>query len=238
MSDDTPTAAGDPLNTRAKDPSPPAIGAQLASAIDHLSAVSPRRPKAQYAMYIGASSAMFALFIFFLRWRVDLADLPLGWVVAFAAAWFLGFASLGFFALVPKTGAVMSRLRPLSALTLTAAAGFILGGLFFAEQAPTSSTYAPSVRAVLGHSTWCLSVGSATALGPIGLLLLFMRGSAPVGSRRTGAAIGAAGGCFSGFFLHFHCHIAEANHVGLIHGGLIGIAAVLGAVFLPRFLRP
>ena len=67
---------------------------------------------------------------------------------------------------------------------------------------------------------------------------LVLRGVAPVGSRRTAAALGAAAGGLGGFVLHLHCPIADRVHVGVVHGGVVAIAAVLTAALAGGALRP
>ena len=34
--------------------------------------------------------------------------------------------------------------------------------------------------------------------------------------------------------LHLHCPIADGPHVGIIHGGVVVVAAVLAALLVPR----
>ena len=44
------------------------------------------------------------------------------------------------------------------------------------------------------------------------------------------------GGCLGGLVLHLHCHVADALHVGLIHGGVVIVGALLSAALTPRAL--
>jgi hypothetical protein len=37
--------------------------------------------------------------------------------------------------------------------------------------------------------------------------------------------------------LHLHCDVADGLHVGLIHGGVVVVAAVLSALIVPRATR-
>jgi hypothetical protein len=83
-----------------------------------------------------------------------------------------------------------------------------------------------------GH--WCLELGLATALVPVVAGAIFLRGALPVGSRWTAAALGAGGGCLGGLVLHLHCRIADMLHVGIIHGGVVVVAAALAAALVPR----
>jgi hypothetical protein len=34
--------------------------------------------------------------------------------------------------------------------------------------------------------------------------------------------------------LHLHCHVTDAAHVGLIHGGVVVVSALLSAALVPR----
>jgi hypothetical protein len=34
--------------------------------------------------------------------------------------------------------------------------------------------------------------------------------------------------------LHLHCPVADGLHVGLVHGGVIAVAALLAAALVPR----
>jgi hypothetical protein len=69
---------------------------------------------------------------------------------------------------------------------------------------------------------------------PVVVGALFLRGALPVSSRWIAAALGAGGGCLGGLVLHLHCHIADGLHVGVIHGGVVIIAALLSAALAPR----
>ena len=60
----------------------------------------------------------------------------------------------------------------------------------------------------------------------------------PVGSRWTAAGLGAAGGSLGGLVLHLHCPIADAWHLGLVHGGVVIIAALISAALVPRAAAP
>jgi hypothetical protein len=80
----------------------------------------------------------------------------------------------------------------------------------------------------------CLEVGLATALVPVVIGAIFLRGALPVGSRWIAAALGAGGGCLGGLVLHLHCNIVDGLHVGLVHGGVVIVAALLSAAIVPR----
>jgi hypothetical protein len=63
---------------------------------------------------------------------------------------------------------------------------------------------------------------------------LLLRGALPVGSRWIAAALGAGGGSLGGLVLHLHCRVTDGLHVGLIHGGVVAVSALLAAALVPR----
>src|SRR6185436_3574312 len=107
---------------------------------------------------------------------------------------------------------------------------FVVLGLIVHPMGPSSANYGWD-RFVNGH--WCLELGLATALVPVILGAVFLRGALPVRSRWIAAALGAGGGCLGGLVLHMHCHIADGLHIGLIHGGVVLVAAALSAALAP-----
>ena len=40
-----------------------------------------------------------------------------------------------------------------------------------------------------------------------------------------------------GLMLHLHCPVTDGLHVGLVHGGVVGVAALLAAAVIPRSLE-
>ncbi len=80
----------------------------------------------------------------------------------------------------------------------------------------------------------CIGVGLLSALVPVLLGALLLRGRLPVGSHWAGAGLGAAGGSLGGLILQLHCHVADGLHLGVVHGGVVAIGAVIGALLLPR----
>ena len=109
---------------------------------------------------------------------------------------------------------------------------------------PRFIVFTPSYNVVLaslyyglerfGKGHWCLELGLATALVPVVIGSLALRRALPVGSRWIAAALGAGGGCLGGLVLHLHCRIADPMHIGLIHGGVVLVAALLSAALVPR----
>jgi hypothetical protein len=76
----------------------------------------------------------------------------------------------------------------------------------------------------------CLLIGLVGAIVPAALAALALRGVVPVGRRWVAAALGAAGGALGGLVLHGHCPITERFHVGLVHGGVVLVAAAVAVL--------
>jgi hypothetical protein len=120
---------------------------------------------------------------------------------------------------------------------VAASIGFVAAGLLFHRHAPGLSVVPePSLHTLLAHSG-CLRTGAIASLVPVALSALLLRGSVPVGSRWAGAGVGAAGGSLGGLMLHLHCPVADALHLGVIHGGVVVIGVVVGALAVPHIAR-
>jgi DNA-directed RNA polymerase specialized sigma24 family protein len=132
-------------------------------------------------------------------------------------------------------GQVLPRWRGAGTAALIVAVGFIAFGLLVHPSGPSSLSYG---LARFHHGHVCLELGLATAVVPIVLGSIALRGALPIGARPTAAALGAAGGSLGGLVLHLHCPIADALHVGLIHGGVTVVAAALAAALAPRATAP
>ena len=211
-------------------PSPPPLPAALEAELAHLTPVPPRRPMRQLVVLSASSLAYAAVLVAVLSVRGDLDELPVAWLAAAGLAWLGGFAITCYLALVPPPGQVSP--RPMAAATAAAIAaiGFVALGLAVHPSGPHSSALGWD-HIARGHG--CLWLGLGTALVPVGLGAMFLRGAAPVGSRWIAAALGAGAGCLGGLLLHLHCAIADAPHVGLIHGGVVMVSAVLSAALVP-----
>lgn len=232
---------GDPLDRKleeslgaigatADDPPPPALSAELERELGALAAVKTRAPRRQLAgilvlslLYAGGVLALCGL-------RRDLGAMPRWHLVGFAALWLVSFAAISWLVVVPPARHIMPRAR-LAGLTAGIAATLLIaGGLLLPRAAPGLSTvYAPTVSAVVKHAG-CIRWGLLGAAVPILLAAFAVRGSVPVGSRFAAAALGAAGGSLGGLVLQFHCPVTERFHVGLVHGGLVILAALVAVL--------
>ena len=211
-------------------PPPPMLGAELEAELAQLAPVATRRPLRQLAILVGVSLVYGAGLLAALSTRRDLDELPMGWLVAAGCAWLLGFLAPVYLAIVPRPGAVLPRRQLAAAAAIVGSVGFISLGLLVHPHGPSSLDY--SEKFVHGHG--CLELGLATALIPVVVGALFLRGALPVGARWTAAALGAGGGALGGLVLHLHCRIADPSHVGFIHGGVVLVAALLAAALVPR----
>ena len=118
-----------------------------------------------------------------------------------------------------------------SLIVAVTSCAYVLLGLLLHPSGPSSAIYGRE-RFAAGHP--CLELGLATAIVPVILGTWFLRGTAPVRTRWIAALLGAAGGCVGGLLLHFYCRIADGLHIGLIHGGVVGVAALIAAIIVPR----
>jgi hypothetical protein len=212
-------------------PAAPPLAPALEAELRSLAPVAPRRPWRQLAIVVAASLVYGAGLLAALQMRRDMDELPPSWIVTTALAWLLGFAVPCYLALVPAAGSMMPRWRLAAVSTIVTSIVFIVLGLVIHPMGESSVEYGWD-RFGRGHT--CLEIGLATALIPVIIGAVFLRGALPVGSRWIAASLGAGGGCLGGLVLHLHCHIADGLHVGLIHGGVVVVAALLSAAVVPR----
>ena len=212
-------------------PAPPALSAALEAELGELAPVPPRRPVRQLAMLLVISVVYGAGVLAVVTTRRDAGELPIGWLVGAALGWGVGFAIPCTLALVPRGGAVTPRWRFAAIAALVTSVGFVALGFTIHPSGPHSVQYGAE-HFFRGHT--CLEIGLTTALVPVVLGAVFLRGALPVGSRWIAAALGAGGGSLGGLVLHLHCHVTDPLHVGLIHGGVVVIAAALAAAVVPR----
>lgn len=212
-------------------PSPPPLSAALEAELGTLAPVAPRRPLRQLAILFGISLVYGAGLVAGLKLRRDVSELPASWLAAAGAAWLVGFATPAYLALVPATGSMTPRWKWAAASAIVTSILFVGLGLIVHPSGPSSTHYD---WAQFGRGHICLEIGLASALVPVVIGALFLRGALPVGSRWIAAALGAGGGCLGGLVLHLHCHVADGLHVGLVHGGVVVVAALLSAAVTPR----
>ena len=210
----------------------PPLSAAMEAELGKLAPVRTRRPLYQLAVLAGVSLIYGASLLVFLTMRWDLEDLPMFWLAAVAIGWLFGFLVPCYLALVPRKGTMAPRLRLAAVAVVIASIGFVTLGLFVHPMSPTLSTTYGWER--FGHGHTCLEIGLASALVPVVVGAIFLRGALPVGSRWVAAALGAGGGCLGGLVLHLHCSVADGIHVGLVHGGVVVLSTLLSAAIVPR----
>lgn len=212
-------------------PAAPPLGDALEKELASLAPVRMRRPLRQLAILAGMSVIYGAALVAALTTRKDMAELPMHWLLAAGIAWLAGFLIPAYLALVPRAGSMTPRWQWAAVAAVVSSIGFVLLGLTIHPSGESSVQYNWEH---FGRGHGCLELGLATALVPVVIGAIFLRGALPVGARWTAAGLGAAGGCLGGLVLHLHCPVTDLWHVGLIHGGVVGVAALLSAALVPR----
>ncbi len=217
--------------------SPPDLGDDMEKELGSLQPSKARGPGRELLLFGLVSLMYLGTLLGALRFRADLSALPRLWLVLYVGAWAVSFLALAYVVIVPPKGQIMPNWRVAALLGIASAVGFILAGLFIARDVPgVSSVYPATAQDLAAHGHYCLRWGITTALIPVALGVVFLRGSVPVGDRWSAAALGAGGGCLGGLMLHLHCPIADYLHLGLIHGGVVVLSGLLTALIAPRFL--
>lgn len=226
----------DPIDVLANAPPPaaPPMSGALEAELQGLAKVAPRRPLRQLAILVVISLVYGAGLLAALTMRRDLSELPMGWLSGTALAWLFGFLVPAYLALIPRPGTMTPRWGWAVGSAVVASMVFVILGLAVHPSGPSSADYG---WARFEHGHTCLEIGLASALVPVVVGAIFLRGALPVGSRWIAAALGAGGGCLGGLVLHLHCHIADALHIGLVHGGVVVVSALLSALIVPRAVR-
>jgi hypothetical protein len=211
-------------------PTPPPLSPDLEAELAKLAPIAARRPGRQLAAVLALSLAYVGGLVAALALRRDLSELPAWWILGAGAAWLVGFVVPCYLALVPRAGAVMPRWHWAATSAIVTSVAFVALGWNVHPSGP-SSAYNGWADLLRGRG--CLWLGLVTAFVPVVAGVLFLRGALPVRSRWITAALGAGGGCLGGFFLHLHCPIADRYHVGLIHGTVVVVAALVTAAVAP-----
>lgn len=100
---------------------------------------------------------------------------------------------------------------------------------------------ADEAAASIAFHSWALPcILVAAAVGTLTLVAfgLALRRSVPVSSSERGAALGATAGAWAGAGLFIHCPARDMTHLFIGHVLPVAVFAVLGALFVPRALRP
>jgi hypothetical protein len=209
----------------------PPLGEDLARELASIRPVRTRAPRLESAAVLGLSLVSAAAVVAWIGMRSDVDALPRVWMVAVGGLWLASYVSITWLVLVPPRRQVMPRWRWAAGLSALAAVVLVASGMLLpGEVAAAGTSYSVSFSSWVEHGHRCLRAGLAVALVPVVLTAMAMRSALPVGSRWLAAAIGAAGGALGGLTLHMHCPIGERFHVGLVHGGLVIVAALIAAL--------
>jgi hypothetical protein len=227
----------DPVDSlaAARAPKPAPIGSALEAELGKLAPVKTRRPIRQLATLAGISLVYAAGLVAIFKVRGDLDELPMPWLVAAGLAWLLGFVIPCYLALVPRAGSMTPRWGWAAASAIVASIAFVVLGLVI-HPSGAHSKYIGWEHLPRGRG--CLELGVASALVPVIAGALFLRRALPTGSRWIAAALGAGGGCLGGLVLHLHCPVTDAPHVGLVHGGVVVVSALLSAALAAKATEP
>jgi hypothetical protein len=169
--------------------------------------------------------------------RQDLGAVPVLPLALYTLACLASFGvSLGV-ALVPASGGVLpsgDRSAALSVVVMlvTVPLGLVVG-VHAGGEAPALVMH--------GHRFWpralaCVASGLGVALVPATLGVLALRKVIPLGAWRHALAVGAASGVLAGLTLELHCPISSVTHVGLAHGSVMVVPALLLALLGIRLL--
>jgi hypothetical protein len=214
-------------------PPPPAIGGELEAALGGLAPVTMRRPWRDFAKVAALSLVYGAALVGILHMRRDMHGVPVWWLVTYGIAWFTGFVALAAISIIPRRGSVMPSWRIAGLAAFLVSLGFVTMGLVMDPGCEASVCYTLDT---IHRGHWCLEIGVGTAIVPVVLGALLLRGVLPVGSRWNAAGLGAAGGSLGGLVLHLHCPIADRWHLGLVHGGVVLVSALLAAALAPKII--
>lgn len=205
-----------------------------------LGGMKPVRTRSRFAAFVAAlvlGAAWPAYTLLRFPWRRDLSALPPMWVGIGAALWAFGFVASLAAALVPARGDVLPSASRASRIGVIAMGALIMFTAVWTAFAPGVSLRPED----LGRTLWqsCLGCGRyVLQVAGIFLLLgfLLLRRVLPMGGRRVGLALGAAGGAMGGLALHLLCPIATTSHVLLSHVGAMVLASLAGALILRGLL--
>jgi len=227
----------DHLLRSARHVAPPPPSPEILKAVGALKPVRTRSRFGAFLMVLAVGAVWPAFTLIRFPLRRDLGALPAPWVAIGAALWAAALVLSLAAALVPARGEVLPsapRASRISAITM----GLVL---FFTA---VWTAFAPGVslrpedvgktliQSCYGCGKYVLQVAAIFLV--LGLVLL--RRVLPVGGRRVGLAVGAAGGALGGLALHFLCPIATTGHVLLSHGGAMVLASLAGALIFQGLL--
>jgi hypothetical protein len=229
---------GSVLGRAGKLPEPPPASAALLEAIGRMKPVRTRSRFGGFLIVLLLGIAWPAVILIRLPMRRDLMALPGAWVAIGAALWGVSFLLPLAIALIPRRHDVLPSVGHASRVSLLAMGVLFLFTALWTADAPGVSlrpddTGRTLLRSAAGCAGYVLQVAAVLLVAGF----FAVRRVLPMGGRRVGMALGAAGGALGGLALHFHCPIATTGHVLLSHVGAMILAAAAGALIMSGLLR-
>ncbi len=205
-----------------------------------IGAMKPVRTRSRFGAFaavlaIGAIWPAFSLLSSPLR--PDLGKLPLVWVAIGAALWAFAFVFSLATALVPARGDVLPAAGRASRASVIGMGVVVLFTALWTAHVPGVSVRPEDLGKTLLQSCYaCGKYVLQVAAIVVVVGFLFLRRRLPVGARRIGLAVGAAGGALGGLSLLFLCPIATVGHLMLAHVGVMILSSLAGALILHGLL--
>ncbi len=218
-------------------PAPPPAPALL-KAVQEMKPVRMRSRFTAFVVVLAVGLIWPTVTMFIRPLRQDMPGLPRMWVIVGAILWGTAFAlSLGA-ALIPRRGDVLPGAGRASRVSFIGMLIVFLFALLFSVNVPgLSVTPADRGWTLFDSCVHCIGYVFRVAGVCFVVGVLVLRRWLPVGTRRIGMALGAAGGALGGLTLHFICPFAGTDHVVLSHVGGMVLAAAAGAALLPSLLE-
>jgi hypothetical protein len=210
---------------------PPPASPALERALAGLRPIRTRRP-ARVLFGVAAASLTWATaLVCELGVRKDLGALRSFPFAVYAAACFATFIALLWCALVPPRGQVLSSgsaSARATALMLVALIGLDLAIAIY----PLAGGHldAGAAARFVAAAWHCVAAAGGVVAVPLALGLWSLRSLLPLGGWRVVMAVGGAAGALAGLVLHVHCSVADPAHVGLVHGAILVLPAVILAL--------
>ena len=123
-------------------------------------------------------------------------------------------------------------------ITTAALATPAYAALTFADALHSADLIGPSGVMLSAWGYRCLILASLVGILVLASFTLALRRAVAAGASIRGAALGAAAGLWSGLAVFVFCPSANSSHLLIGHVLPILAFTVLGAVAIPRFLRP
>lgn len=212
-------------------PAPPPSPSLLAQ-VEKAGPVKTRRPlRAAAGIALVSLASALSLLAALLGLRDDLRAIPPLPLVLYAAACLVSFGGQLAAALVPARGEVLPSAQSSTwmvavCLGLTVPLGFVVG----THAHPDWPWRSGDLEDFWTHALPCLGHGLAVAAVPALLGVRALRRVIPHGSWRTTLPVGGACGVLAGLILPLHCPRADLVHVGLVHGAVMVLPALLLAL--------